>query len=133
MKTVQKEVFWRKPNPEGKGKVRESLGFATANEFETVDEAVSVLTESRLLERLNSQLLTDSMNEFRAAKRPGGTLGKNALRNKANERIDGPTMVSAIQSAAARGVSPAQAIEELVEAEIAKIKAEMGIEDDDES
>jgi hypothetical protein len=132
MKTVQKEVFWRKPNPEGKGKIRESLGFAESKHFETIDEAVEVIGESRLLERLNSQLLTDAMNEFRAEKRPGGTMGKTALRNKAVERLTSEEMTTALTEAAAKGILPGQAIEQLIASKIDEIKAELGIVDNDD-
>lgn len=133
MKKVSKEVYWRAPATDGsKGKVRTLLGSAEANHFETVDEAVEVLGDTRILERLNSQLLTDAMNEFRADKRPGGTLGKTALRNKAVERCTSEEMTSAIASGAASGLTPLAAIERLIDSKIDEIKAELGIADDDD-
>lgn len=133
MKTVKKEVFWRKKNPDGPGKIRESLGECEAPHYETVEEAIDGLGGAEtLLTRLNAQILTDRMNEYRAAKRPGGSVGKTALRNKAVERCTSEEMNAAIAQGNAQGLTPLAAIERLIESKMEEIKVELGINDDDE-
>ena len=65
------------------------IGVATFPQFETVDEAVNHpehgLGEEKLLDILNSQIKTNSMNTLRTIKTKGPT--KGALRSEAMSQI----------------------------------------------
>lgn len=131
-KTIQEPVSWRKPIKDpvtGKvSKTTEVLKLLDITQFDSVDEAVSVLGAPRTLELVNSQHATNAKNETRAALRPGGTPTKTALKNEAMQRMSAEDWMDI----ATNGVGNPDYLNKKLDEKIALIKAERGIEDDDE-
>lgn len=96
-------------------KERQIVGTAHFKIYETVDEAVGHLGESKLLELLNSQVKTNEMNEVRGQAKGGPTAA--SVRNKAMARFTAEDWQ--------RCIGNEDAIKETLEKYIAEIKAEM--------
>ena len=109
MKEVSKEVYMR---VEG---VRTRVGTATIQFAETVQEAIDLDGEARLLEKRNSQSMTNRMNDIRGTARSGP--GTKALESRAYAAITSEEWMEV--------AGDVEAINALKDRKMAEIKAEL--------
>lgn len=86
MKEVSKDVFMKING------VKTKVGTATVKAAETIEEALELHGETKVLSLVNSQHLTNRMNEIRGDARSGP--GKKKLENEAWKRISADELQS---------------------------------------
>lgn len=113
MRYGEEVVNYRKKGENGGPATTTPLGTCQFKIYETVDEAVQDLGETKLLSVLNTQVKTFAMNDYRDANRPGGET-KTAIKNRIIASIPSEEWTRVITEYLQAGKTPQQAIDDLV-------------------
>ncbi len=85
------------PEAEVKGN-KKVLGTVTYPEYASIDAALAEMSEAKILEFLNVQIKTSTMNEFRRGHTTSNTVSKAALQTFVNE-CDDLSLIKAVTAA----------------------------------